>query len=54
MFSLSQIDWSKGGVALHNFIRGLDSSPGATTFIKPQTREGVDEASEGEFYIILF
>ncbi|CAH2051802.1 unnamed protein product, partial [Iphiclides podalirius] len=30
-----QIDWSKGGLALHNFIRGLDSSPGATTSLSP-------------------
>ncbi|XP_037292640.1 cytosolic 10-formyltetrahydrofolate dehydrogenase [Manduca sexta] len=39
-----QIDWSKGGMALHNFIRGLDSSPGATSFIKPQTKDGVVDA----------
>ncbi|CAK1590458.1 unnamed protein product [Parnassius mnemosyne] len=49
-----QIDWSKGGVALHNFIRGLDSSPGATTFIKPQTKESVDEASEANIEIKFF
>ncbi|GBP27061.1 Cytosolic 10-formyltetrahydrofolate dehydrogenase [Eumeta japonica] len=49
-----QIDWSKGGVALHNFIRGLDSSPGATTFIKPQTREGVDEDSDATVEIKFF
>ncbi|CAG4933162.1 unnamed protein product [Colias eurytheme] len=49
-----QIDWSKGGVALHNFIRGLDSSPGATTFIKPQTKDGVNEESEANVEIKFF
>ncbi|XP_038217336.1 cytosolic 10-formyltetrahydrofolate dehydrogenase [Zerene cesonia] len=49
-----QIDWSKGGVALHNFIRGLDSSPGATTFIKPQTKDGVNEGSEANIEIKFF
>ncbi|XP_075983493.1 cytosolic 10-formyltetrahydrofolate dehydrogenase [Anticarsia gemmatalis] len=39
------IDWSKSGVALHNFIRGLDSSPGATTIIKAQTKEGVVDSA---------
>ncbi|CAH0402801.1 unnamed protein product [Chilo suppressalis] len=48
------IDFSKGGVELHNFIRGLDSSPGATTFIKPQTRDGVDDSSEATVEIKLF
>ncbi|XP_041971811.1 cytosolic 10-formyltetrahydrofolate dehydrogenase [Aricia agestis] len=48
------IDWTKGGEALHNFIRGLDSSPGATTFIKPQTREGVDDKSEANVEIKFF
>ncbi|KAG6464177.1 hypothetical protein O3G_MSEX014337 [Manduca sexta] len=43
-----QIDWSKGGMALHNFIRGLDSSPGATSFIKPQTKDGVVDAEPVE------
>ncbi|RVE50258.1 hypothetical protein evm_005093 [Chilo suppressalis] len=49
-----RIDFSKGGVELHNFIRGLDSSPGATTFIKPQTRDGVDDSSEATVEIKLF
>ncbi|CAH0713804.1 unnamed protein product, partial [Brenthis ino] len=49
-----QIDWSKGGLALHNFIRGLDSSPGATTFIKPQSRDGVDESSDANIEIKFF
>ncbi|XP_045503478.1 cytosolic 10-formyltetrahydrofolate dehydrogenase [Colias croceus] len=49
-----QIDWSKGGVALHNFIRGLDSSPGATTFINPQTKDGVNEESEANVEIKFF
>lgn len=49
-----QIDWSKGGLALHNFIRGLDSSPGATTFIKPQTKDGVDESKEANVELKLF
>lgn len=45
---LFQIDWSKGGVALHNFIRGLDSSPGATSHIAPQTREGIVDGDNVE------
>ncbi|XP_045487021.1 cytosolic 10-formyltetrahydrofolate dehydrogenase [Pieris rapae] len=45
-----QIDWSKGGVALHNFIRGLDSSPGATTFIKPQSKDSENENIEIKFF----
>ncbi|VVC93052.1 unnamed protein product [Leptidea sinapis] len=49
-----QIDWSKGGVALHNFIRGLDSSPGATTFIKPHNKEGVEESGEANIEIKFF
>nr|XP_013189662.1 unnamed protein product [Amyelois transitella] len=49
-----QIDWSKGGVALHNFIRGLDSSPGATTTIKPQTKDGFVEGSEDTIELKLF
>ncbi|XP_052752102.1 cytosolic 10-formyltetrahydrofolate dehydrogenase [Galleria mellonella] len=49
-----QIDWSKGGLALHNFIRGLDSSPGATTFIHPQTRDGLVEGSEPTVEIKFF
>lgn len=49
-----KIDWSKGGMALHNFIRGLDSSPGATSFIKPQTREGVVEDSEATVEVKFF
>ncbi|KAL0867641.1 hypothetical protein ABMA27_008396 [Loxostege sticticalis] len=49
-----RIDFSKGGVALHNFIRGLDSSPGATTFIQPQTKEGVTEGSEATVEVKLF
>ncbi|XP_063628857.1 cytosolic 10-formyltetrahydrofolate dehydrogenase [Cydia splendana] len=49
-----QIDWSKGGTALHNFIRGLDSSPGATTFIQPQTREGIDSSSDSTVEIKFF
>ncbi|XP_072934494.1 cytosolic 10-formyltetrahydrofolate dehydrogenase [Epargyreus clarus] len=49
-----QIDWSKGGIDLHNFIRGMDSSPGATTFIKPQTKDGVDEANEASIEIKFF
>ncbi|XP_047999171.1 cytosolic 10-formyltetrahydrofolate dehydrogenase isoform X2 [Leguminivora glycinivorella] len=49
-----QIDWSKGGIALHNFIRGLDSSPGATTFIEPQTRDGIDSSSESTVELKLF
>ncbi|CAG9791381.1 unnamed protein product [Diatraea saccharalis] len=51
---MHKIDFTKGGVALHNFIRGLDSSPGATVFIKPQTREGVDETSEATVELKLF
>lgn len=27
------MDWSKSGVDIHNFIRGLDSSPGAWTVL---------------------
>ncbi|XP_013167806.1 PREDICTED: cytosolic 10-formyltetrahydrofolate dehydrogenase [Papilio xuthus] len=49
-----KIDWSKGGIALHNFIRGLDSSPGATTFIKPQTKEGIVEGSEADVEVKFF
>ncbi|KAL4711899.1 hypothetical protein ACJJTC_006068 [Scirpophaga incertulas] len=49
-----KIDFSKGGVALHNFIRGLDSSPGATTLIKPQTKDGVDEDSESTVELKLY
>ncbi|OWR54998.1 cytosolic 10-formyltetrahydrofolate dehydrogenase like protein [Danaus plexippus plexippus] len=49
-----QIDWSKGGLALHNFIRGLDSSPGATTFIKPQNKDGVDKTSDANIEIKFF
>lgn len=41
-------------MALHNFIRGLDSSPGATSFIKPQTREGVVEDSEATVEVKFF
>lgn len=48
------IDWSKGGLELHNFIRGLDSSPGATAFIKPQTREGVDDNSDENIEVKFF
>lgn len=33
-------------MALHNFIRGLDSSPGATTFIEPQTKDGIDRSKD--------
>nr|WIM01509.1 cytosolic 10-formyltetrahydrofolate dehydrogenase [Limnephilus lunatus] len=29
------IDWSKSGEDLHNFIRGMDSAPGACSFIRP-------------------
>lgn len=53
-FSITQIDWSKNGKELHNFIRGLDSSPGATTFIKPQTKDGVDENSDVSIEIKFF
>ncbi|KAH9636936.1 hypothetical protein HF086_016875 [Spodoptera exigua] len=49
-----KIDWSKGGMALHNFIRGLDSSPGATSFIKPQTNDGVVEDSEATIEVKFF
>ncbi|XP_039752081.1 cytosolic 10-formyltetrahydrofolate dehydrogenase [Pararge aegeria] len=49
-----QIDWSKGGMALHNFIRGLDSSPGATTFIKPQTKDGVYENNDSTIEVKFF
>ncbi|KAI8442260.1 hypothetical protein MSG28_005830 [Choristoneura fumiferana] len=49
-----QIDWSKNGVALHNFIRGLDSSPGATTFIQPQTKDSVEEGSDATVEIKFF
>lgn len=52
--SIFQIDWSKGGVALHNFIRGLDSSPGATTFIKPQTKEGIVEDGDATIEVKFF
>lgn len=46
------IDWSKGGLALHNFVRGLDSSPGATSFIEPQTKDGI--IGDGEKIEIKF
>lgn len=49
-----QINWSKGGIALHNFIRGLDSSPGATTFIKPQTKEGLVPDSDTNIEVKFF
>ncbi|CAK1541584.1 unnamed protein product [Leptosia nina] len=49
-----QIVWSKSGVELHNFIRGLDSSPGATTFIKPQTIDGVESDSDTNVEIKFF
>ncbi|KAJ0173034.1 hypothetical protein K1T71_011210 [Dendrolimus kikuchii] len=49
-----QIDWSKGGLALHNFIRGLDSSPGATTFIQPQTKDGITEETETKVEVKFF
>ncbi|XP_048482289.1 cytosolic 10-formyltetrahydrofolate dehydrogenase isoform X1 [Plutella xylostella] len=49
---LHRIDWSKPGVALHNFIRGLDSSPGATTYIHPQgaTDPGSEPTVELKLY----
>ncbi|XP_026809578.1 cytosolic 10-formyltetrahydrofolate dehydrogenase [Rhopalosiphum maidis] len=31
--ALQKVDWSKNGVDIQNFIRGLDSSPGAWTII---------------------
>ncbi|XP_026314184.1 cytosolic 10-formyltetrahydrofolate dehydrogenase [Hyposmocoma kahamanoa] len=49
-----QIDWSKPGKDLHNFIRGLDSSPGATCIIKPQTKEGIIEDSEAIIEVKFF
>ncbi|XP_063833177.1 cytosolic 10-formyltetrahydrofolate dehydrogenase [Ostrinia nubilalis] len=49
-----QIDFTKGGVALHNFIRGLDSSPGATAFIQPQTKDGVTEGSDATVEVKFF
>ncbi|CAB3220540.1 unnamed protein product [Arctia plantaginis] len=49
-----QIDWTKGGVALHNFIRGLDSSPGATTFIRAQTKDGLVPDSDDKIEVKLF
>lgn len=49
-----QINWSKGGIALHNFIRGFDSSPGATTFIKPQTKEGLVPDSDTNIEVKFF
>lgn len=51
---LPQIDWSKCGKDLHNFIRGLDSSPGATSFIQPQTKEGIVEDSEATIEVKFF
>lgn len=28
-----QVNWSQSGIEIHNFIRGLDSSPGAWTVL---------------------
>ncbi|XP_046964219.1 cytosolic 10-formyltetrahydrofolate dehydrogenase [Vanessa cardui] len=48
-----QIDWTKGGVELHNFIRGLDSSPGATTLIKSQNKDA-DETKDANIEVKFF
>lgn len=37
---ISQVKWTSSGLQLHNFIRGLDSSPGAWTYVS------LDEPSE--------
>lgn len=41
---LQKIDWTKTGEELHNFIRGMDSVPGASCSIKIPTCEVFEEA----------
>lgn len=42
---LQRIDWKKTGKELHNFIRGMDSVPGATCKIKLPNKESYTEVS---------
>ncbi|XP_023014395.2 cytosolic 10-formyltetrahydrofolate dehydrogenase [Leptinotarsa decemlineata] len=41
---LQKIDWTKSGKDLHNFIRGMDSVPGASCLIKIPNTEEFQEA----------